>query len=265
MTMTDETLMAFLDDELGVEDKAKVTTQIENSPELARRVDNMRLADSLLVQSCQRIDSRPMPPEMMALLGAFPEEQAKQAKQTASDQATILPFRKKLRQLVHAPLWQIAAAATVVLAIGLGAGRQLLTSQTGKTPAMIVAEANIIRPGNSLFPILEKQPSAITVRTSADSAVTPIMTFRTADNRYCREFKVTTGQTVTRSVACRTGGAWIVKTSVTTQNKVSAGGGQYQTATGPDNSPVDTVILGLMKGDALGARQEARIIQNDWK
>lgn len=266
MTMTDETLMAFLDGELTAGDMAKVAAQIEDSPRLARHVENMRLGDKLFTRSCHSIDSRPMPREIIAMLDGFPENRARQANHNG---ATILPFRQKLRELSSAPLWQMAVAATVVLVVGLGAGRSLLAPPADIAPGMIQARntADIIGSDNALFAVLEQQPSAssITINIARDAVVTPTMTFRSANNGYCREYMVMSGQSGTRNIACRGENAWTVKASVTIQGDISPAEGQYQTATGQDNSALDSMILGLIEGDALSREQESEIMQRNWQ
>ncbi len=267
MTITDEILMAYLDDELSAGDKARVAGQIENSPDLAERLENMQAVDEMLVRASHRMDSRPLPQGMMALLDAFP---AKVTKETSRPEATILPFRKKLRNISHSPLWQMAVAATVVLVIGLGTGRSLLTPTADTGPEMVLAlqSNDVIKPDNSLFAILDKHPSATSTPVNAantDITVTPTMTFQTANNEYCREFEVTTGQGGTRNIACRGKNAWTVKASVPMQNNLSSPGAQYQTASGPDSASFDSLIQGMMTGDALSKGQEAEIIQHNWR
>jgi len=267
MTITDETLMAYLDNELSAGDKARIAGQIGRSPDLAERLENMQTVDEMLVRSCHRMDSRPLPRGMMALLDAFP---AKVTKETSRPEATILPFRKKLRNISHSPLWQMAVAATVVLVVGLGAGRSLLTPTADTGPEMVLAlqSNDVIEPDNALFAILDKHPSATSTPVSAtntDITVTPTMTFQTANNEYCREFEITTAQKVTRNIACRGKNAWTVKASVPMQKSLSSPDAQYQTASGPDSSTFDSLIQGMMTGDALSQGQEAEIIQHNWR
>lgn len=259
--------MAYLDNELSAGDKARVAGQIGTSPDLAERLKNMQTVDEMLVRSCHRMDSRPLPRGMMALLDAFPENNAKE---TGPRGATILPFRKKLRNISRSPLWQMAIAATVVLVIGLGAGRSLLMPSADTVPEMVLAlqSNDVIKPDNALFAILDNQPSATSTPVSAtntDVTITPTMTFQTANNGYCREFKVMTGQGGTRNIACRGKNAWTVKASVAVPNNLSSPEAQYQTASGPDSSSFDSLIQGMMTGDALNKGQEAEIMQHNWR
>ncbi len=51
MTIDDETLAAYIDGELPAERMAEITAHLENSPELAKRAERMRLADKLFTQA----------------------------------------------------------------------------------------------------------------------------------------------------------------------------------------------------------------------
>ncbi len=260
MIITDELLSAYLDGELSVEEIAEIAAEIEKSPELANRIEIMRLNDKSIAQAYHSIDSKPMPDSIMTMLEDFPESQKK-----------ALPFRKKSSFRTEAPIWQMAMAATILLFIGFGAGRTLMPANTTKDTAseQVIAQQNsgIIGPENALYAVLENQPSASSFALSAnnDAIITPSMTFRTNENIYCREYSVTTQKSSTQNVACRVENTWVVKISVGTTGKVLPEDGTYQTASQMDNSAITAVIKELMAGDALSADDEVKIIKQNWQ
>ncbi len=266
MTIDDETLTAYIDGELSAERIAEITACLENSPELAKRAEKMRLADKLFTQASHAIDSKPMPAEILSMLEDFPENKDKSAEEQKIVQ---LPFKGQ-QTVSRAPVWQMAMAASVALFIGLGAGRGLMAPSTSETtPQAILAQqtAGIIGPGNVLFDILEKQPSTspVTILNGAgNTTVTPIMTFRSGDT-YCREFDVLTGQAGTRNIACRAENTWIVKLSVGADGHMPSDNSQYQTASQTDNPVITAMILDMIDGDALDATHEAEIIKQNWQ
>ncbi len=251
MIITDEILNAYLDGELSVDDIAEVAAQIKKSSELAKRIENMRLNDKSIAETYHAIDTKPMPDSIMEMLEEFPESQK-----------TVLPFRKKTSVRASAPIWQMAIAASIMLFIGLGTGRYIM-------PSVSVTDisAGIIGPENTLYAVLENQPSAIAVALTAnnDTLVIPSMTFRTSDNSYCREYIVTTQKSSTQNVACRIENNWVVKLSVGAQGKLSPESGLYQTASQTDNPLINSYIQGLMMDDALSAEDEALIMQKNWQ
>lgn len=267
MTISDEMLTAYLDGELAAEEMAEIVRQIKKSPQLASRVEKMCLTDKSLAEAYHAIDDRPMPAGIMEMLEAFPEK-IKNADNDIS--ATVLPF-KKPQPVSKAPIWQMAMAASVALIIGLGLGRNILTPDTtlNSFPEAIQAQqvAGIIGPENPLFGILENQPSAssVALKGSKDTMVEPIMTFLASDNTYCREFKVMTAQSATRNIACRVNNNWLVKVSVGTSGEVVSPDGQYQTASRSGDTIVDSMIVNMIRGDALSADIEARIMKQNWQ
>lgn len=255
MKILNETLTAYLDGELSASEISHVEAQLSKSPELAARLDKMRKTDELLSQTYHRIDQRPMPTDVLDMLADFPEKQAK------DQTATILPFEifKKRPSIVASPIWKVAMAASVMLFVGLGVGRGLMT-QT----ALPDLKATHISPDNALFAILDTQPSLSTASFDDDTIIRPLMTFRSTDDTYCREFEIITPETGSRSVACRTENSWMVKVTTKTRNNLSTGNGLYQTASQPESALLDSTILELMAGDALSADQEANIIEEKW-
>ncbi|HEC00512.1 MAG TPA: hypothetical protein ENI91_02340 [Sphingomonadales bacterium] len=267
MKITDEILTAYLDGELSVDDIADVARQIDSSPELTRRVKDMRRNDASIAQAYHAIDSKPMPAGILDMLDKFPESQ-----KTISEEETptVLPFKTKPVMRTQAPIWQVAMAASVMLFVGLGAGRYLVPppSSGGASAEKILAQqtTGVIGPDNKLFAVLEHQPSASPVRLAADSdtVVLPSMTFKTGDDKYCRAYRVIGQKSTSQNVACRMEDAWVVKISVGSAGATAAQNGLYQTASGEDNSAVTTVIRSLIKGDALSADDEQKVMQKNW-
>jgi hypothetical protein len=105
----------------------------------------------------------------------------------------------------------------------------------------------------------------VRLAAGGDTVVLPSMTFKTGDDRYCRAYRVIGQKSTSQNVACRREDAWVVKISVGSAGASSAGNGLYQTASGEDNSAVTAVIRGLIKGDALSADDEQKVIQKNWR
>ncbi|WP_321393591.1 hypothetical protein [Emcibacter sp.] len=269
MHIDDKILTAYLDSELGAEEMSKVAEQVENNPELARQLEQMHQTDKILGQAYREIDDRPVPDSILKMLEAFPEEQAETADTPRSLTDTVVPFKQKQPSFSKTPFWQMAVAASIALVIGVGIGRSFLTQ--GPSPqeqATDFAEitSGIIRPGNALYAALEEQPSTVpfTAENDEETVITPILTFQSADDKYCREFTVTSPRSGTRNVACRHDGEWVVEIAIATGGHTLETAGDYQTATGITGSAIDDVIAGLIKGEALDTEQEARVIKQHW-
>ncbi|VAV87729.1 hypothetical protein MNBD_ALPHA02-956 [hydrothermal vent metagenome] len=265
MKITDEILTAYLDGELAVDDIADVARQIDCSPELARRIKDLRRNDASVAQAYQAIDSKPMPAGILDMLDKFPQSQGKEP---VEDVATVLPFKEKSTIRTQAPIWQMAMAASVMLFVGLGAGRYLVPPEPASADNILAQQnTGMIGPENNLFAVLESQPSAVpvTLAASGDTVVLPSMTFKTGDNRYCRAYSVTGRKSSSQNVACRVENAWVVKISVGSAGTSVSQDGLYQTASGEDNPAVTSVIRNLIKGDALDADDEQKVMKQNWR
>jgi anti-sigma factor RsiW len=81
MKMTDETLSAFLDNELTDAEMEAVRDQIEKDPTLADRLAEMASVDAELQAHYGSIDDRPMPASITRML----EEKASRSAAPAQD------------------------------------------------------------------------------------------------------------------------------------------------------------------------------------
>lgn len=268
MIITDEILNAYLDGELTVDEIAEVAKQIEASPDLSKRMENMRINDKSFAQSFHEIDTKPMPDNIMAILDGFPKQQQEK---TNKNDSNVVSFKKKIPFQTNISLWQTAIAASIALFIGIGAGRGLIpsTSQTDITADQVLAQqtSGIIGEGNMLYDVLENQPSStpLTLIANNNTFVIPTMTFRNEENGYCREYRVMAPNSSTQNVACRIEDKWIVKLSVGLEAEQANDEGLYQTASQVDDPLVTAIIAGMITGDPLSADNETIIMNNNWQ
>jgi len=281
MNIKDEILAAYLDGELDAGEMSRVAEEIKASPDLARRLEKMRQTDKLLEQACHAIDDHPVPDNILKMLKEFPEKHTSNP-ESRNQAETVVAFARKPSTGAKTPtgmpdrtaVWQMAAAASIALVLGLGLGRSFLSpgpagSGSQITSQTILAESGTgtIGPDNALFAALEQQPSGVPVSLGKgrDILVTPVMTFRGTDDRYCREFTVASSRAGTRSVACRGKDKWFIQLAIATGGRIPAEGEAYQTAASLAEPVIDDFIRGLIKGDAFGAEQETRIIKQKWR
>jgi hypothetical protein len=171
----------------------------------------------------------------------------------------------------------LALAASLALAVGLAAGWQIFSGPAGG-PSQTAQLAGPIDGSTPLHAALERSASATpTAWASADGSVTgaiaPVLTFRAADGRYCREFESLTrgaangGEHAAVGVACRgADGAWRAEVvAAVPPSSVAGMDSAYAPATAPGPEVIDRYLSAVMEEDALGAEAERELLDNGWR
>ena len=194
----DEVLMAYADGELPADEAATLEARLSEDADLAARVQVFAGSAAALKGLKHADTSATMPAGL---------EQALRARVTSASTAdapamvaadpvpagNVVAFPQR-----RVPLWTGALAATVALAVGLGAG---LLAGKGTGPNGSV---------DPVFAALDSLPSG-EVTTLADGTVLRMVaSFNSSDGALCREYEQI-GQDATGqlTVACRDQGAWV--------------------------------------------------------
>jgi hypothetical protein len=122
-----------------------------------------------------------------------------------------------------------------------------------------------IEPDTPLHRVLESTPSAELVNVPADdAALRALLTFRAKDGRFCREFEILAGTRGSTGVACRAQGKWHAE--VVMSAAAAPPSDNYYTPAGDSDEPaVSDVVDRLIRGDPLGAQDEARVLASGWE
>ena len=260
MKLDEETLMAYVDGELDPRRAAEVEALLAEDAEARATVRMFRDTTARIRSAFDPILREPVPARLLAAVNA-------PATGKVSD--IRLARRGALTRIFPQTAW--ARAAAVALLVGAGAG--YLTAQWPSgvlEPAALVAVADPL-----LNEALETTGSGVAfARRDADTGlareIMPLLTFRDANQRYCREFESTLkapeGQQVSYGVACRQDGVWQPQALMARQLIAPALRGdpqdhsQYVPAMGGEVASFDTVIQQLMVGEPLKPEEEAKLI-----
>ena len=244
LDITDELLVAYVDDELDARQRDMVATVLSGNPSLGRRADEMRLARDLLNEAFPLQPNAEVPAAIDAAANRLAEARARQP----SPQTATPRFR----------YWRkYAIAAGVVLCLAASVNKQHKQKKPETTQAQIDR-------GTPLFSVLESTPSAEVFNVPAEhAALRAVLTFRAKDGRYCREFEILAGSKGSAGVACRDRGEW--HTEVLLSASAAPPNSNYYTPAGETDEPaIAQVVDRLMQDDPLGAQEEARILANGW-
>lgn len=221
----DERLIAYVDAELGAEDRAGFETEMAADPALAARVAQHRSLAARLSGAYAPVLDEAVPERLLAIANV------------AND-----PGRRRIRL----PQW---AAMAACLALGVVAGRELwpergpLAAQDG----VLVARGGLNK--------------ALTSQLAADGGAIRVgLTFRAGDGHYCRTFQAAPDHLA--GLACRRDGRWVAQTTTTWTPPPAA---SYRTAASALPPAVLAAVDAMRSEDVLDASAERAARNRGWK
>lgn len=179
MSITDETLMAYVDGELSESERLKVDSAVAADPALQERLEKHRRFRARMGGVFANVLTEPLPERLVE----------------AARPSNVVPFPTRRRAV---PAW---AAIAATLVVGVVAGMSV-----SRGPQPIVGSD--FRAHGALATALDKQLAS----APSDSAVRIGLTFRTQDT-YCRTF---TAPDIA-GLACRENNHWKVRLATARQ------------------------------------------------
>ncbi len=242
----DERIAAFLDGALDDAEQAAFEAELESNPALAAEVERMLENDDLL----RRAFDEPM--------------------QQGVDQALL--ERMGLAPKSSAEVIDLASRRPVSAGAGIGANdnspgwsrwRLPLGGAVAAALALMVA-VSVRDTGSAFDAALDSTPSGQLAALDDGLGLTPVLSFRAGDGRYCREFSLGSGEAGGSGIACRESDGWQVEALDQGATELAASG-EIALANGADGSGLDAAYARLDAGDPLGGVAESELIADDWK
>jgi hypothetical protein len=230
MTIDDDMLMAFLDDELDAIARGRVERALADDPALVARLDVQRRLKARLAAHYAVADE--VPERFRALLET-----------NVVDLGTARARRVR-------PMWQDLAAIAATLLLGLAIGRTLLAPAAGPIGidgGTMVAQADLARALD--VQLASAQPANAPVRIGVSFAGT--------DGRLCRTFD----SAAIAGLACRGDAGWQL---MMTAAGSGAARSDYRQA-GSASPLVLEAAQALMAGDPLDATTERTARDSGWR
>ncbi len=226
MTETDyELLSSYIDGELASPAEQELRRRLLAEPALRREYEALKAADARLARVLELEEASRVPGRVRRLL-----------QQPGRDGDA-----RRNR-------WGLAVAASLLAASGL------LLLDRGADPA-----------GPTLAAVLEQTPSrhqGWELLANGDR-VRPVLTFRSTDGNWCREYLRRTTDGDSRAVACRDAGDW--RTLASGALVADTEPGDYRPAGAGDVGDVAGFITDRAADIPLSAEQEMRLIADDWR
>ncbi len=249
-TFSDETLMAFADDELDPTTRAAVAAAMRDDPEIERRVTRHRALRARIRLAYSADIQQPVPERVVAAARG----RTLKSKATVTDLATVRAASAAnpgvaahaandvARPSGGAPSWRSAAALAASLFIGVAAGFFALR----RTDPVVANDGGWVA-GGELAAALSGQLGA---DRSSGAPVHMTLSFVSKSGDYCRVFSLT-GAAAASGLACRLGDAWRIRVLAEEDPRSPAGGdagANYRTA----GSSLSPLLLGAVQSRIVG-------------
>jgi anti-sigma factor RsiW len=244
MSFSEETLIAYADDELDAATRAAVEAAAAADPLLAQRIAQQRALRARLRAAFEPVLAEPVPERLLAAARGAP---------TRERADNVIEFQARPRPRWSWSQWG-ALAASLVLGVFLG---PLLLRPAG---APVDTRGGRMLANVALSRALSEQLAG----TAASAAPIEIgVSFRARSGAYCRTFVLREAGSLA-GLACRERSAWQVLALAPAEGTSSAGGG-YRQAASALPPPVARALDELIAGEPLDGAAEAAARAHGWK
>jgi hypothetical protein len=258
---SDETLMAFADEELDPAASAAVAAAMREDPEIQKRVAKHRALRTRL-RLAYSADVEQAPPERLLIaargLGAKAAAAKSQPKVSSLADARAANAARAVRATTARARWRPLAALAASLVIGVGLGYLGLRH----FDPIIAGEGGLMANG----PLASALTSQVGGQTPATAAVQVGLSFVSKSGEYCRVFSMA-GVGAAAGVACHEKQDWRIQVLARRAEASSVGEppGNFRTASSELSPAVLNTVQQEISGEALDQAGELAARQRGWQ
>jgi anti-sigma factor RsiW len=244
VTLSDETLMAYVDGELDATTRAEVEAAMLRNPELAQRIARQKALRSRVRLAFQKVADEPVPERLLSAARAAP---------TARRENNVVPLRRKPHRRWSWPEWGAMAASLV---IGILAGQVFIRFSDSTT--MVASRGGALVAKGALSRALSDQ---LVADQTARIPVQIGVSFRSRGGDYCRTFALHDSSGLA-GMACHQGDGWRVQVLARGESVTN---GAYRQAGSAVPKAVWQAVEETISGDPLDAQGEAEAKGKGWQ
>lgn len=242
MTISDETLMAYLDNELTADQREHVSSALRSDAELRARLDRQQKVHEALDHAFGPAMRDPVPDHLAQLAMTAP----------VSWQYRLREAFKRLGggSAVSVTPRYAVMASVLVFGVAIGGVVAISLMQKPTSSTAIMAEGALAR--------------ALETRLAADDTTSGPrvgVTFVANSGEFCRTFDLALTADNAAGIACRSGNGWALKAMVPAEGRASS---DYQLAGAVIPPALRTAVGAMMAGDPLDADGEKAARDKNW-
>lgn len=231
MSIPDETLMAYADDELAAAARETVDAAMREDPQIARRIEYYRRQREQLRSAFDPVLQEPVPGRLIA---------------AAQGMRSVRPRRR----------WVTPELGAVAASLLVGAMLSWGVLRLQGDPSIIAGADGLVAAG-----ALSRSLSGDLASEAAGGPVRLGLSFRDRSGSYCRTFSLGDGDE-TAGLACRKAETWQVE--LATRGNEAADSAAYRHAGSPLPAELRSAIEARIAGEPLDATEEQAARARGW-
>ncbi len=244
MTLSEETLMAYVDGELDAPARAEVEAAMLANPDVAERVARHEALRNRVHHAFQGTLEEPVPERLLSAVRAAP---------ASARASNVVPLRRKQPHRWSWPEWGSIAASLIV-----GFLVSVLFLRYSDVEPVTSRNGRLYASGK----LAQALSSQLASTQSASAPVQIGVSFHARAGGYCRTFALR-DQNAAAGLACRDGEKWRVDVLARNENGASTAG-QFRPAASSMPKSVVQSVEDRIAGEPLDARSEAAAQQGNW-
>lgn len=244
MTFSEETLMAYADNELDAQTRAAVEAAIAADPEIARRVAQHKALRGKVRLAFDNVIDEPIPQRLNSAARGVP---------AVRREGNVIPLRRKAPPRRGLPQWLSIAASLVIGAI---IGQALLHGSASTT--VTSRDGQLLASGVLARALSTQLASAQTDQTAVQIGVS----YKSKTGDYCRTFTLHEATTLA-GLACHQHDDWHLQVLTQTTPPVQSSGAYHQAGSEIPKAILQAVDDNIA-GDPLDTHAEAAARAKSW-
>ncbi|MHB8477434.1 MAG: anti-sigma factor family protein [Steroidobacteraceae bacterium] len=254
MSIPEETLMAYVDGELGPAARAQVEAAMRDDPQIEKRVAQQRELKARIQQAYAADLTEAVPDRLVAAAHGRRAASDPQIIDLGRARAAIASKASRLRW--RRPRWRPMASMAASLLIGVGVG--FVAWHNSDSNMIDDAHGGLVA-GGSLAQGLSSQ---LTGDRSPASTVEIGLSFLAKSRDYCRTFTVV-GKASSAGLACRHAQRWEVR-ALAQSGAAQDDGSEYRTASSSLPPAIATAVEEQISGEPLNRTGEIAARKAGW-
>ena len=253
MSISEETLMAYVDGELDPAARAQVEAAMRDDPQIEKHVAQQRELKAKIQQAYAADLTEAVPERLVAAAhgrGLVSDLQVDRG------QARAAIASRSLRLRWRQPQWRPIVSMAASLVIGIGVG--FLAWRHSDSNMIQNAHGALVAGG----PLAQGLSSQLAGDRSPTSAVEIGLSFLTKSGDYCRTFTIV-GKAPSAGLACRHAERWEVR-ALAQSGAVKDDGSEYRTASSSLPPAIATAVEEQISGEPLDRTGEIAARKAGW-